>query len=330
MMTKLQRTLLLLFALASAACSQAQDASTTIFNFLRLPASSHSMALGGIQVAAPDDDAALLLQNPALMSNVSSRSINLGFLSYMQGCKSANASYAMAAGERGTWGVGAQLLGYGSMKEMNVDGVELGDYSALDMALSGGYSYTLTDHWAGGALGKFVYSKYGHFTSVALAVDLGLNYLNNSGDFSFSLVAANLGGQVKSFGDKREHLPFDLRAGITKQLANAPIRFSVSMVDLTRWSSNYYYNPARDKEKGGRIFMNHFLLGIDILPIEQLYIAAGYNFRRASELKAAGSSHAAGLSFGAGVNLKRFKVGVSYAKYHVSMPAFMANVQCQL
>lgn len=330
MMTKLQRTLLLLFALASAACSQAQDASTTIFNFLRLPASSHSMALGGIQVAAPDDDAALLLQNPALMSNVSSRSINLGFLSYMQGCKSANASYAMAAGERGTWGVGAQLLGYGSMKEMNVDGVELGDYSALDMALSGGYSYTLTDHWAGGALGKFVYSKYGHFTSVALAVDLGLNYLNNSGDFSFSLVAANLGGQVKSFGDKREHLPFDLRAGITKQLANAPIRFSVSMVDLTRWSSNYYYNPAREKEKGGRIFMNHFLLGIDILPIEQLYIAAGYNFRRASELKAAGSSHAAGLSFGAGVNLKRFKVGVSYAKYHVSMPAFMANVQCQL
>lgn len=330
MMTTLQRTLLWLFALAWAACSQAQDASTTIFNFLRLPASSHSMALGGIQVAVPDDDAALLLQNPALMSNVSSRSINLGFLSYMQGCKSANASYAMAAGERGTWGVGAQLLGYGSMKEMNVDGVELSDYSALDMALSGGYSYTLTDHWAGGATGKFVYSKYGHFTSVALAVDLGLNYLNDTGDFSFSLVAANLGGQVKSFGDKREHLPFDLRAGITKQLANAPIRFSLSMVDLTRWSSNYYYNPAREKEKGGRIFMNHFLLGLDILPIEQLYIAAGYNFRRASELKAAGSSHAAGLSFGAGVNLKRFKVGVSYAKYHVSMPAFMANVQCQL
>ena len=76
--------------------------------------------------------------------------------------------------------------------------------------------------------------------------------------------------------------------------------------------------------------MNHFILGVDILPIEQLYIAAGYNFRRASEMKAAGSSHAAGLSFGAGVNLKRFKVGVSYAKYHVSMPAFMANIQYSL
>lgn len=288
------------------------------------------MALGGLQVALPDDDAALVLQNPALMPNVSDRSINLGFLSYMQGCKSANASYVMAAGERGSWGVGAQLLGYGSMKEMDIEGIELGDFAALDMALSGGYAYTLTDHWAGGAMGKFVYSKYGHFSSVALAVDLGLNYLNNAGDFSASIVAANLGGQVKSFGNKRERLPFDLRVGISKQLANAPIRFSVSMVDLTRWSGRYYYNPARDKEKGGKIFMNHFVLGVDVLPIEQLYIAAGYNFRMASELKAAGSSHAAGLSFGAGANLKRLKIGLSYAKYHVSMPALMANVQYSL
>ncbi len=329
-MTKSQRTIIILLAVLWATSMRAQDASTTIFNFLKLPTSSHSMALGGIQVAMPDDDASLLLHNPALMSNIESRNINLGFLSYMQGCKSANASFAMAAGERGTWGIGSQLLGYGSMKELTVDGSELGDYSALDMALSGGYSYMLTDHWAGGALGKFVYSKYGHFTSVALAVDLGLNYLNDNGDFSLSAVAANLGGQVKSFGDKREHLPFDLRVGISKQLANAPIRFSLSMVDLTRWSSRYYYNPTREKEKGGKIFMNHFIVGVDILPMEQFYIAAGYNFRRASELKAAGSSHAAGLSFGAGINLKRFKVGVSYAKYHVSAAAFMANVQYKL
>lgn len=317
--------LVLFVSWASALC--AQDASTTIYNFLRLPTSSHSMALGGVQAALPDDDASLLLQNPALMSNVDSRSINLGFLSYMQGCKSANASYAMASGERGTWGVGAQLLSYGSMKELTAEGVETGSYSALDMAFVGGYAYNLTSHWSGGATGKFIYSNYGHYTSVALAVDLGLNYLNTSGDFSFSIVAANLGGQVKSFGDKREHVPFDLRAGISKQLANAPIRFSISMVDLTRWSSRYYYNPTREKEKGGRILMNHFVVGVDILPIEQLYIAAGYNFRRANELKAAGSSHGAGLSFGAGVNLKRLKFGISYAKYHVSMPAFMANLQ---
>lgn len=324
------RTLSILFALALGSTLNAQDASTTIFNFLKLPTSSHSTALGGLQVALPDDDASLLFQNPALMSNVADKSINLGFLSYMQGCKSASASYVMAAGERGSWGAGVQILGYGSMKEMSVEGTELGDFSAMDMALSGGYSYMLSDSWVGGATGKFIYSKYGSFTSVALAADLGLNYLSADGSFSFSIVAADIGAQVKSFGDKREHLPFDLRAGITKQLANAPIRFSLTMVDLNRWSSRYYYNPTREKEKAGRILTNHFLLGVDILPTDNIYIAAGFNFRRAAELKAAGSSHAAGLSFGAGINLKRVKIGVSYAKYHVSMPALMANVQCQL
>ena len=308
----------------------AQNESTTIFNFLRLPTSSHVTALGGANVSLYDDDASLFFQNPSLLSNAADRAINLGFFTYMQGIKAGNASWTMASGERGSWGIGAQFVGYGTMKEMTVDGLEMGDFSALDMALCGGYSYTLTDHLAGGATGKFVYSKYGPYTSVALAVDLGLNYLNADNGFSASLVAANLGGQVKSFADHREHLPFDLRAGFTKQLAKAPIRFSVTMVDLTRWTSRYYYNPSRETEKAGRIFLNHFVLGVDILPLDLFYISAGYNFRRAAELKAAGSTHGAGLSFGAGLNLKRFSIGLAYAKYHVSTPSFMITAQYHL
>lgn len=329
-MQTVNRLFLFLVLLSTASLSKAQSESTTIFNFLKLPTSAHSMALGGTQVALPDDDVSLGAMNPALLSNFTDRSINLGFLSYMQGNKAGNASYAMAAGERGSWGVGAQFVGYGSMKEMSVDGVEMGDFSALDMAITGGYAYMLTERLSGGAMGKFVYSKYASYSSVALAVDLGLNYYVVESDFSVSVVAANVGGQVKSFGDKREHLPFDLRLGLTKRLANAPIRFSVSMVDLTRWRSKDYYNPERSSEKAGRILMNHFVVGVDVLPMEQFYISAGFNFRRASELKAAGSGHGAGLSFGAGLELKRFKLGVAYAKYHVSTPAFMFTAQYSL
>ena len=329
-MQTVNRLFLFLVVLSAASFMKAQSESTTIFNFLKLPTSAHSVALGGTQVALPDDDASLGAMNPALLSNFTDRSINLGFLTYMQGNKAGNASYAMAAGERGTWGVGAQFVGYGSMKEMSVDGVEMGDFSALDMALSGGYAYMLTGRLSGGAMGKFIYSKYGPYSSVALAVDLGLNYYVVESDFSVSVVAANVGGQVKSFADKREHLPFDLRVGLTKRLANAPIRFSVSMVDLTRWRSKDYYNPTRTSEKAGRILMNHFVVGIDVLPMDQFYVSAGFNFRRASELKAAGSGHGAGLSFGAGLDLKRFKLGVAYAKYHVSTPAFMFTAQYSL
>lgn len=303
-----------------------QTESTSVFNFLNLPTSAHAMALGGTNVSLPDDDASLLFQNPALMSNVSDRSMSFSFLTYMQGCKVGNASWVKAHGERGSWGIGAQFVGYGSMREINIEGVEQGEFSALDMAISGGYSYTLTERLSGGAMGKFIYSKYGSYTSIALAVDLGVNYWSEEDGLYVSLVAANIGGQVKRFGETREHLPMDIRLGFTKELENAPIRFSVTFVDLLRWKSKDYYS-ATGEVSGGRIFTNHLVLGVDILPTDVFYVSAGYSFRRAYELKAAGAAHGAGLTLGGGMHLNKFSLGIAYAKYHVAMPAFMLNAQ---
>ena len=323
------KILLLLTLLLVIIPVQAQNESTSVFNFLSLPTSAHTMALGGVQPALPDDDASLLFQNPALMSDVSDRSINFSFLAWMKGSKAGNLSWTMASGDRGTWGVGAQFVGYGSMKETTVEGIKMGDFGAIDLAFTGGYAYMLNDRLSGGALGKFIYSKYGQYSSVALAVDLGLNYFVEESDFSLSLVAANLGWQVKPFGDTRERIPFDLRLGLTKRLARAPIRFSFSMADLTRWKASDFYSPDGEVKKG-RILTNHFIVGIDVLITKQIYVSGGYNFRRAYELKAAGSGHGAGLCFGAGVDIKRFKLGLAYAKYHVSIPGFMLTAQYHL
>ena len=89
-------------------------------------------------------------------------------------------------------------------------------------------------------------------------------------------------------------------------------------MDLTRWKSSYYV-IANDDDKAPnftRKALNHLVVGLDILPTDQIYLSVGYNFRRAYELKASGSSHLAGLSAGGGVNLNRFQFGLSYAKYH--------------
>lgn len=291
--------------------------STSVFSFLGLPTSSHATALGGKNISLIDDDASLIFQNPALLASVSDNSMNLNFMSYMKGSKTGSASFVRLAGQRGTWGAGIQFVGYGKMKETLETGEIIGDMRALDMAFNGMYSYALSDRWVGGATGKMIYSKYADYTSVGLAVDLGLNYYDEDNDFSFSAVAANLGGQVKAFGDKHERMPFNLQVGFTKSLGHAPIRFNVTLTNLTRWSSKYFYHVSK-KPKGGSILMNHFSVGIDIIPTSQFYFAAGYNFRRAYEMKAAGSSRAAGLSFGAGLNIKKIKVGLAYAKYHVS------------
>lgn len=303
--------------------------STSVFNFLNLPTSSHATALGGRNISLIEDDPSLVFQNPALLSCVNDKSIGLNFMTYMRGSKTGSASYAQMAGERGTWGVGAQFVGYGSISETLESGEKVGEMSPLDMQLCGSYSYALGDNWVGGATGKFIYSHYGEFTSCALAVDLGVSYFLLEQDFSLSAVARNLGGQVKAFGDHHERLPYDLEVGFTKGLGHAPVKFSLTLIDLTRWNKNDYYTAGKETS-AGRIFFNHFNLGVDIVPTELFYVSAGFNFRRASEMKAAGSSHAAGLSFGAGLQLKRFKFGLAYAKYHVSAPTLALSLAYNL
>ena len=299
--------------------------SGSVFNFLNLPTSSHATALGGRNISLIEDDASLVFQNPAMLASVSNNTMNLNFMTYMRGSKTGSASFVRVAGKRGTWGTGIQFVGYGSMKETLETGEVLGEMHALDMAISGMYSYNLSDRWVGAATGKIIYSKYASYTSCGLAVDLGLNYYDEDKDFSISAVAANLGGQIKAFGEDHERIPFNLQLGFSKSLGHAPIRFSVTMVDLSRWSSKYYYHVNKNP-KGGSILMNHFCFGVDIIPTKQFYIAAGYNFRRAYEMKAAGSSHAAGLSAGAGLNIKKVKFGLAYAKYHVSTPTVSVSI----
>ena len=320
-------TLIALFCAANLSL-KAQE-STSVFNFLNLPTSSHATALGGKNISLIEDDISLAFHNPALLSSVSDKTLGLNFMTFMKGAKNGSASYAQHAGKRGTWGAGVQFVGYGSMQETSASGEVLGTMSALDMAVSGTYSYMLGENWAGGASGKIIYSHYGEFTSCALAVDLGINYFLEEKDFSLSAAARNIGGQVKSFADHHERPPFDLEVGFTKGLGHAPIKFSLTLVDLTRWSSDDYFSAGK-KTSNGRIFTNHFNLGVDITPTHLFYVAAGYNFRRAYEMKAAGSSHATGLSFGAGLNLNRIKLGMAYGKYHVGAPTLAFSLAYSL
>ena len=175
-------------------------------------------------------------------------------------------------------------------------------------------------------MGKFLYSKYASFTSVGLCVDISANYYSEEHDFSVAAAICNLGAQVKSFGEEHERLPLNLKLGFSKGLGHLPARITVTMFDINHWSHDYYFNSTGEEIGGFTVFINHFALGLDIFPTRYMWIALGYNFRRAYEMKAAGASHAAGLSLGAGIDIRRFKVGVSWAKQHVSTNALCVSL----
>lgn len=296
----------------------AQD-SRTVCNFLRLPVSAHVAALGGDNTTIDDDDASLVFHNPALINNVSDRTIGLNMMTYMQGTVTASASFVRAAGERGSWGVAGQFMDYGTLTEANAYGEQTGDFHARDISISGTFAYALTNTISGGITAKFVTSHIGQYDALATAVDLGLNYYDPEHQWSLSAVARNLGGQLKAYEDDFESMPLDVQVGVSKRLVGSPLRLSATLVRLNDWQ----YGLGK-----------HIVVGADIILSEQFYVAVGYNALRASQMSVGqnddSSTHGAGLSIGGGINLKRLKLNVAYAKYHVSASSLLVNFSYNL
>ena len=292
----------------------AQD-SQTAFNFLRLPTSAHTAALGGENISVTDDDAAMVFQNPALLYNVTDRTLGLNMMTYMQGSITGSASYSQTVGDRGSWGIQGRFINYGEMKQTTVNNEQTGTFHANDFAIGGTFAYGLTEYISGGVTAKIVASYIGQYNAMGAAVDLGLNYYDPESQWSIGAVARNLGGQLKAYEDDFERMPLDVQLGVTKRLASSPLRFSATLVRLNDWE----YGIGK-----------HLVLGADLLLSDQFYVAAGYNPLRASEMKiSAGendeSSHGAGLSIGAGMMLERLQLHVAYGKYHVSSTSLMIN-----
>lgn len=312
---KTRAIILLAFALALTTKALAQDGETG-YRFLDIPASAHSAALGTTNISIVEDDALLMFTNPALITNVTDKSLALGYTSYVADTKLMSAGFLKSAGERSTWALGAQVLDYGTMDETDDKGNVMGDFCASDINIQGSFSYLLTEYWSGGVTAKAIMSNYGEYSSMAMGVDLALNYYNEEKGFSLSAVGKNLGGQIDPLYDEKQSLPFDFAIGFSKVLANAPIRVSLTADDLTHW----------DDVK----LIEHLVLGAEILPSRNTWLAVGYNFRRANEMEIAEKSHGAGWSFGGGINVKKIKVGVGYGKYHVGASSLLLNLALTL
>lgn len=314
----MKRVVFAAILLISVLSTKAQE-SQTVYNFLRLPVSAHVAALGGDNITLAEDDATLIFHNPALITGVSDRTLNLNLMTYMQGSTTASASFIRAIGERGTWGVTGQYMGYGTMKETTATGQQTGEFSAKDIALGGSFAYTLSDQFSGGITAKFLASYIGQYHSLGAAVDLGINYYNSDSELSVSAVARNLGGQLSAYEDDFERMPLDLQIGFTKRLLRSPLRLSATLVRLNDWE----YGIGK-----------HLVIGADLILAPQFYIAAGYNALRASEMKISEndgeSAHGAGLSIGGGLQLQRLKINVAYAKYHVSASSLLFNISYAL
>jgi hypothetical protein len=324
------KKILLTIVLASPALSGFSQETSGVFDFLTLPVSSRVEALGGENVSVVENDLSLVFHNPASLIQEMDRNVHLGFQSYLGGIKAGSAAFARALGDFNAWGIGVNYIDYGTMQRTTIDNLDNGEFSVKDICVNGFFSRDLTDTWKGGVTAKMIYSAFEEYTSMGLAVDLGLSYYNADSEFSFGLVGKNLGRQLKAYSEITEPMPWDIQMGITKRLAHAPIRVSVTAVHLKQWQ----FHPLREgdpkKDAFFTSFFKHLVFGVDFLPSDNLWVAVGYNPKVGMDMDLETGNKMGGFSVGAGLRVKAFNIGASVSRYHPSATAFHLNVTTSL
>lgn len=323
-------------AIAVGSTVVAQNTSSA-YDFLDISTSTHAYALGGSNVALVDPDVTLVDQNPALLGPEVDNQIAFNYMHYMGSGNFAGLRYGMGAGERGAWALGLRYLNYGSIQGYEPDGTMTGKFSPSDLVVEGTYCHDFNDRLRGGMNLKMIYSSYEQYTAFAMAVDLGINYYNEEKDLSLSAVITNAGGQLKRFDKEYARLPFDIRLGYMQTLGSSPFQLSINANHLTKWKLPYYghdkNDPDKQQELKSSFFSNlfrHLVFGLQYSPSEKFYIGLGYNYKMRTDMATYQRNFLSGFTVGAGLRVKSFGVGVSYAMPHKSASSLMLNLSCSI
>lgn len=301
---------------------QAQEGRST-YDYLLLPTSAHTAALGGNHITVIEPDISIVFNNPALLGYEMDKQLNLSYLSYVADIGMGTVAFGKSINKRTTVGLGVNYTNYGEIFETSEWNEKLGELTANDITVNLFFSRDLTENLRGGITGKFIYSDYAHNTSYGIGVDLGLSYYNPDTEFAWSLVGKNLGRQIKAYDEELSSLPWDIQFGISKKLSNAPIRFSLTAIHLKRWK---FPSFAEKEDDFIKTLGKHLVIGVDIVPSDNFWIGVGYNIKRASDMKLENGSKFAGFSVGAGLKVRAFGFGVSYGKYHTSSNSLLFSI----
>jgi hypothetical protein len=312
-----------------------QVGGSTIFNSLEIPSSARVAAVGGNLISVKESDLNLAIFNPSLLDSTFDQQMALSYVNYFSDVNFGYASYARQINSKVTGAATLQYMGYGQFDETNAIGEDIGQFSAGDFALTVGAGMAVDTSFTVGANVKMLYSVLADYNSFGAAVDLSGTYHNPARRLTAALVVRNLGYQFTTYrDDNREDLPINVQLGISKQLKHAPFRFSVIAEHLEKWDLTYenaneeiQIDPISGEVindggfEFGDKFMRHIITGVEMLISENIHIRLGYNYRRRQEMKISDKPGTAGLSWGFGINIRKFNLSYGRATYHLAGPS---------
>ncbi|MEI6754636.1 MAG: type IX secretion system protein PorQ [Paludibacter sp.] len=330
------------------------QAGTGVYQFLDLPVSSRLAALGSYNVSLRDNDINFGFVNPALLTSETNNTLGLNMAFYLADIKFGSAIYGKNIDKKNFLAYGIQYVDYGLFKYANETNDQIGDtyFTAKDMALNIMYARVLNKYFTVGATLKPIYSAYETYTSYGVAMDAGISYNDSAHFFSAGLVFKNMGRQLKGYysdegGQHIEPLPINIQLGITKKLAYAPLRFSLTLQNLQQWDLTYQSTnqpstittttkttttssiTTRNIQFLDMAF-RHVIIAAEFVPSKNFYISASYNDRRAQELIMNGFKSSAGFSFGGGIKLYKFHVGFGTTQFQAGTASYQFSITTAL
>ena len=319
---------ILVLCLIISQLTKAQFGGESTYDFLNLTSSAKVGALGGTNVSINDSigDLNFVFHNPALLKANMNHALVLNYVPYIADINYGYVAYAQHFKNLGTFSLGIHNVNYGNFTRTNEYKEILGTATAAEYAFILTYARQLSPNISMGMSIKPVYSKFDAYTSFGLATDFGFNYNRKDKHFSFGIVLRNLGSQISSYAEVKEDMPSDLQIGITKRLAHAPFRFSITAQNLLDWdltyssyeeSSSTASSEDENEASFGDKFMRHMVIGVEFLPAKNFHIDFGYNHRRRKELGYEEKMSTAGYSWGFGFRVYKFMFSYGSARYHL-------------
>lgn len=312
---------------------RAQRGGHGVFTFLDAPISPRVAGIGGKVASIGDlNTSGAGAYNPALISPAMRGQAEASFALYYAGIQYSNVAYFHQLPWGHMMGVSTRQMWYGKFTRRDGFGNEQGSFSAYDFTLSLHYAMPCGDYFTLGASLTPIYSQLEQYNAFGLVLDVGFQYTSEDGLFTASIVAKKIGGTLKPYSrGRREWAPFELIAGLSYTLEHAPLRFIFTLQNLESWNNRFLRadsytdhlaNLSETQQEitvGDRIgaeLLAHPIVAVELIPLRYFFLQLGYNPVRGQQMGLKGYPFIEGLSYGFGVNVRRFGLHFSRAHYH--------------
>ncbi len=299
----------------------AQTGGLNSFALLDLTYNARAAALGNDFISVKDKDLSLVVANPSLLNEGMDKKLSLsqallaGGINYGQVVYGRSALKGMVSGH-------IRYVNYGEFRRMDIAGNDQGTFNPFEAILGAGYGKQLNPRISVGTNVNFIYSQLESYSSFGATVDLAGVYTSVDENFTATALVKHVGYQFKAYYNKqRAFLPTEFQLAGSYKLAHAPFRFSILAHHLNRWDLTYT-DPNKkaviDPLTGdiiplnsagfGEKFARHFSYAVELLISKHVHLRSGFDYQRRQEMKLESRPGAAGFTFGAGLNFKKFNL----------------------